>query len=59
MVEVWNYIRDFMVGMSQFWNWLISPIEELGGWRPISIVGIGGITVILAFWIFKLINPLS
>jgi len=59
MASVWNYIQEFMIGMSAFWQWLVSPIEALGGWRPISVIGVTGLGVILGFWVIKLINPLS
>lgn len=59
MEGLWNWISKFMSGISAFWQWLLTPIEVLGNWQPISIVGVTGLAVILGFWIFKLVNPLS
>lgn len=56
MHDVWNYIQEFLLGMGQFWEWLITPIDELGGWQPISIIGVSGLAVIIGFWIFHLVK---
>lgn len=59
MADLWNWITKFMGGISEFWQWLLKPIEQLGNWQPISIIGVTGLGVILTFWIIKLINPFS
>lgn len=57
MIELWNWISTFFMGIGDIWSWLIKPIEELGDWTPISIIGIGGLTTILILWIVKLVLP--
>ena len=59
MAVMWNTITSFFLELGKFWSWLSEPIEELGGWQPITIISLSGLLFILAFWIIKLINPLS
>lgn len=68
MSSVWNFIQNVLMGIGQFWTWLTSPLKdyfsalqyvELGNFKPIELLGIGGLTIILVFWIIKLLNPLS
>ena len=56
MSDLWRFIEDFFINLSLLWNWLSTPISELGGFKPLELIGVAGITFLAAFWIIHLIR---
>ena len=55
-----DWLLGFIASLSNLWDWLITPLEFIGGViSPLGVFGIGFITTILVFKLISLFNPIS
>lgn len=61
MAQLWGFITDFFTNLGNFWEWLNAPLypQYLGDFAPIHLFSVGGIMIILTFWLVHLINPFN
>ena len=64
MQQLWSFITDFFINLGAMWNWLNTPLKDmvdidlgdLGDMQPIALIGIGGISILVVFWVIHLIK---